>query len=169
MFRALVLPADEPGRLGRDSAYESLLVDLTIGGSVRKVLINTGKMGWGVVLDRETGRFISAFRTAYENVITGWTEEGRAIVDPAKIAAPEDVGSGKILEVCPPVHGARNLQSPSYSPITRLYYLGINNACMTATVVPTEYRPGVVLNGVSHTPGAFPATTTWASSWHSIR
>jgi alcohol dehydrogenase (cytochrome c) len=135
----------------RDAAYESLLVDLTIGGTVRKVLINTGKMGWGVVLDRETGRFISAFQTAYENVITGWTEEGRAIIDPAKIAAPEDVGSGKAFEVCPPVHGARNLQSPSYSPVTRLYYLGINNACMTATVVPMAYRPGIVLNGVSHT------------------
>ena len=134
----------------RDAAYESLLVDLTIGGRVRKALINTGKMGWGVVLDRQTGQFISAFQTAFENVITGWTEQGRAIIDPAKIAQPEDVGSGKTFEVCPPVHGARNLQSPSYSPVTLLYYLGINNACMTATVVPVEYRPGIVLNGVSH-------------------
>jgi alcohol dehydrogenase (cytochrome c) len=135
----------------RDSAYESLLVDLTIGGKVRKALINTGKMGWGVVLDRQTGQFISAFRTAYENVITGWSSQGRAIIDPAKITQPEDVGSGKTFEVCPPVHGARNLQSPSYSPVTRLYYLGINNACMTATVVPVAYRPGIVANGVSHT------------------
>ena len=148
---ALVLPADESGRLGPGRRAESLLVDLRIGGGVRKTLINTGKMGWGVVLDRETGRFIGAFQTAYENVITGWTEEGRAIIDPAKVAEPEDVGSGKTFEVCPPLHGARNLQSPSYSPVTRLYYLGINNACMTATVVPTEYRPGIVLNGVSHT------------------
>jgi mono/diheme cytochrome c family protein len=109
-------------------------------------------MGWGVVLDRQTGEFISAFRTAYENVITGWTSEGRAIVDPSKVARPEDVGSGKRFEVCPPVHGARNLQSPSYSPVTHLYYLGVNNACMIATVVPVEYRPGIVANGVSHTP-----------------
>ncbi|MCC7043888.1 MAG: PQQ-binding-like beta-propeller repeat protein [Acidobacteria bacterium] len=134
----------------RDAAYESLLVDLTINGRIRKALINTGKMGWGVVLDRQTGQFISAFQTAYENVITGWAEAGRAIIDPAKIARPEDVGAGTTFEVCPPVHGARNLQSPSYSPVTGLYYLGINNACMIATVVPVEYRVGIVANGVSH-------------------
>jgi alcohol dehydrogenase (cytochrome c) len=135
----------------RDAAYEALLVDLPIDGRVRKALINTGKMGWGVILDRQTGQFISAFQTAYENVITGWTEQGRAILDPTKITKAEDVGSGKTFEVCPSVHGARNLQSPSYSPVTRLYYLGINNACMTATVVPVEYRLGIVANGVSHT------------------
>ena len=79
-------PADDWDRAG----YESMLVDLTIGGRVRKALIQTGKMGWGVVLDRQTGEFLHAFKTAYDNVVTGWTPQGRPIVNPALIPTPAD-------------------------------------------------------------------------------
>ena len=39
-----------------DATHESMLVDLVVGGVERKALIETSKIGWGVVLDRETGR-----------------------------------------------------------------------------------------------------------------
>ena len=87
-------------------------------------MILTGKIGWGVVLDRATGEFLHAFRTAYDNTITGWTEQGRPIFDPRAIPAPRDVDSGKVFEICPHIHGARNLQAPSFSPLTGYYYLG---------------------------------------------
>jgi glucose dehydrogenase len=64
-----LVPADDWDR----AAYENMLVDLVINGRTRKALIQTGKIGWGVVLDRETGEFLHAFRTAYDNVVTGWT------------------------------------------------------------------------------------------------
>jgi len=102
-----------PGDQWDRSGYEGMLVDLTIGGAPRKALITTGKIGWGVVLDRVTGEFLHAFRTAYDNTITGWTEQGRPIFDPRAQAKPEDVDSGKVFEICPHIHGARNLQSPS--------------------------------------------------------
>ncbi len=41
----------------------------------------------------------------------------------------DDVDSDRIFEVCPYFHGARNLNAPSFSPETGLYYLGINNSC----------------------------------------
>ena len=85
-------PADDWDRAG----YENMLVDLQIGGRTRKALIQTGKMGWGVVLDRETGEFLHAFKTAYDNVVTGWTQKGRPIVNPALIPPPADVDSGKV-------------------------------------------------------------------------
>ena len=147
-----LVPADEWDR----AAYESMLVDLEIDGVVRKALIQTGKIGWGVVLDRGTGEFLHAFRTAYDNTITGWTEDGRPIVDPKTVPVPADVDSGRVFEICPHIHGARNLQAPSYSPETGLYYLGVNNSCMNALVVTPEFRPRLGLTGVSYTASLAP-------------
>ncbi len=138
------------------AAFENVLVDLVIGGRTRKALIQTGKIGWGVVLDRQTGEFLSAFKTAYDNVITGWTKEGRPIYNPKALPTPADVDSGKIFEICPHIHGARNLQASSYSPLTRLYYLGINNSCMNASVVSEPYVVGRRYAGVSYTPKLAP-------------
>ena len=130
-----------------DSPYESTLVDrgvsvyddkMVINGEVRPVLIHTSKIGWGVVLDRRTGRFIRSFRTAHDNLITGWTEEGRPIFNPDQIPTSADVDSDKVFEVCPHYHGARNLNSPSYSPLTGLYYMGLNNSCMDVQFVSEE-------------------------------
>jgi alcohol dehydrogenase (cytochrome c) len=140
-------PADDWDR----AAYESMLVDLVVGGVMRKALIQTGKIGWGVVLDRETGEFLHAFRTAYDNMITGWTDAGRPIYDPRTIPKPEDVDTSKVFEICPHLHGARNLQAPSYSPITGYYYLGVNNACMNVQVVTPVFHQVRGLTGVTYT------------------
>jgi alcohol dehydrogenase (cytochrome c) len=147
-----LVPADEWDR----SAYEGMLVDLRLDGIERKAVILTGKVGWGVVLDRATGDFLHAFRTAYDNTITDWSEQGRPIFDPRAIPAPKDVDSGKVFEICPHIHGARNLQAPSFSPLTGYYYLGVNNSCMNAQVVTPVFRPGQGLTGVSYTASLAP-------------
>ncbi len=131
-----------------DSTHESMLVDLEFGGTVVKALIETSKIGWGVILDRETGRFLRAFRTGYDNLITGWTDSGSPIFNADLIPSLEDVDSERVFEVCPHYHGTRNLNSPSYSPVTGLYYLGINNTCMDVTFVSEEYRPGRRYGGI---------------------
>ena len=147
-----LVPRDEWDRSG----YEAMLVDLVIDGAPRKALITTGKIGWGVVLDRVTGEFLHAFRTAYDNTITGWSEQGRPIFDPRALPTPADVDSGKVFEICPHIHGARNLQAPSYSPQTGFYYLGVNNSCMNAQVVTPVFRPGQGLTGVTYTASLAP-------------
>ena len=135
-----------------DSPYESMLVDLEVGGRIVKALIETSKIGWGVVLDRETGRFLHAFRTGFDNLITGWTDSGSPIFNPELIPTMEDVDSDRIFEVCPHYHGARNLNSPSYSAVTGLYYVGINNSCMDITFVSEEYVPGRSYRGMVSRP-----------------
>ncbi len=132
-----------------DATHESMLVDLVIGGVERKALIETSKIGWGVVLDRVTGQFLGSFRTGYDNLVTGWTDIGVPIYNPALIPTMDDVDSDKVFEVCPHYHGARNLNSPSYSPETGFYYVGINNSCMDVTFVSEEYRPGRVYRGMA--------------------
>ena len=140
-----VVPADN---WDLDATYESMLVDLVIGGEVVKALIQTSKIGWGVVLDRVTGRFLRAFRTGYDNLITGWTDGGSPIFNPELLPSPEDVDSDRVFEVCPHYHGTRNLNSPSYSAATGLYYVGINNSCMDVTFVSEEYTPGKRYGGI---------------------
>src|SRR5688572_23967265 len=147
-----LVPADQWDRSG----YEGMLVDLVLDGEPRKALITTGKIGWGVVLDRVTGEFLHAFRTAYDNTITGWSAQGRPIFDPRTLPTPRDVDSGKVFEICPHIHGARNLQAPSYSPQTGFYYLGVNNSCMNAQVVTPVFRPGQGLTGVTYTASLAP-------------
>ncbi len=139
-----------------DTPYESMLVDLVIDGEPREALIHTSKIGWGVVLDRATGEFFHAFRTGYDNLITEWTDEGRPIYNPELIPRPEDVDSDKIFEVCPHYHGARNVQSPSFSPMTNWYYLGTNNSCMDVVFGMEEYEPGERYVGMRGSPKLAP-------------
>ena len=68
-----------------------MLVDLVIGVVERKAPIETSKIRWGVVFGRENGRFINAFRTGYANIITGWTDTGSPIFNPAQIPTLDDV------------------------------------------------------------------------------
>lgn len=124
------------------AAFESMLIDLEIDGRTRKALVSTSKIGWGVVLDRETGEFLRAFSTGYDNVITGWTTEGRPIYDESMLPTLDDVEAGRIFNVCPHYHGGRNLNSPAYSPLTGLYYVGLNTACMDVTFSQLDYAPG---------------------------
>jgi alcohol dehydrogenase (cytochrome c) len=141
-----VVPSDN---WDMDSPYESTLVDLQINGEMRKALIHTSKVGWGVVLDRATGKFIQAFKTAYDNIITNWTPAGRPVFNPNVIPTAKDVDSGKVFEVCPHFHGARNLNSPSYSPLSKLYYIGINNTCMDVVFVSQKYELGQAYQGMN--------------------
>ncbi|MFW6206800.1 MAG: pyrroloquinoline quinone-dependent dehydrogenase [Gemmatimonadota bacterium] len=138
------------------AVYESMLLDLEIGGEMRRALVTTSKIGWGVVLDRETGEFLHAFRTGFDNVITGWTDEGRPVYDPEKVPHQEDVDSDKVFEVCPHYHGGRNLNSPSYSPRTGLYYLGFNNSCMDVSYFSEDDPPSRISLGMSGRPKPVP-------------
>lgn len=133
-----------------DSPFESMLVDLPIGGETRKAIVHTTKVGWGVVLDRTAGTFIQAFRTGFDNVVTGWTAAGRPIYNQALVPTLKDQDSGKRFFVCPHLHGTRALQSPSFSPQTGLYYLGINNACMTVSFFTATYGPNVRYQGMTN-------------------
>jgi alcohol dehydrogenase (cytochrome c) len=141
-----VVPNDD---WDRDSVFENMLVDLEIKGLMRKALIQTSKIGWGVILDRETGEFLSSFPTAHETVIQGWSSDGKPIMNPALMTTAADVGSDKVFTVCPHLHGARNLNAASTSPVTRLYYLGINNTCMNTKVRDVSFEEGQPVGSTS--------------------
>ena len=118
-----------------DQPHESMLIDMVLEGELRKALVHTSKIGWGIILDRETGEFLSTFRTGYDNVVTGWTAAGRPIYNPEVVPTEQD----QTLTACPHLHGTRDLHSPSYSPLTGLYYIGINNSCQVLSYYHQEF------------------------------
>ena len=138
------------------AAFEGLIADLPINGKPRKVLIVTGKIGWGVILDRATGEFLQPFKTAYDNLVTGWTPDGHPILNQDLLPKPGDIESGKTYELCPHQMGARNMQTPSFSPVTHFYYIGINNSCMQASLTTAKFSLGSGYSGVRSKPVLVP-------------
>ena len=147
-----VMPQDSWDR----AAFESMLVDLVIDGQPRRTLIQTSKTGWGVILDRATGEFLQAFQISYDNLITGFTSEGRPVLNESLVPSLADIDSGKVFEVCPYYYGGRDLNSPSYSAMTGLYYVGVNNACGDFTFVSEDYLPGGLYRGLRSQPKLVP-------------
>jgi alcohol dehydrogenase (cytochrome c) len=139
-----------------DQSHESMLIDLVIDGQPRKALVHTSKIGWGQVLDRETGEFLFAFRTGYDNVVTGWTDEGRPIYNAETQPRQEHLDSGTTITACPHLHGTRDLNSPSYSPLTGLYYTGINYSCQVLTYFAQEFIEAGRYQGMTGRPALAP-------------
>jgi quinohemoprotein ethanol dehydrogenase len=94
-----------------------ILADLKIGGKPRKALLHAPKNGFFYVLDRKTGRLISAKNHVPVNWATGVDPKtGRMIVDPR---ARYDLDP---VLVTPGPGGGHNWFPMAYSPRTKLAY-----------------------------------------------
>lgn len=95
-----------------------ILADLKIDGKLRKVLMQQPKNGFFYVIDRITGRLISAKPVVRQTWTTGIDPRtGRANVDPAARY------SEKPILVYPSAFGSHNWNPMSYSPMTGLVYI----------------------------------------------
>lgn len=124
-----------------DSPFEITLTNL----DGRDVLIHMSKTGWGVVLDRATGEFISAYQAGYNNVLVGWTEDGESIWDETKLPYPTEdyLDTGKVLaEVCPTFAGVRDAQATAFSERSKLHYVPAESACMDISFQTIDILPG---------------------------
>ena len=110
-----VVPGDE---WDYDSVQQLMLIDLTIKGEKRKVLMQANKDGFYYVIDRVTGKFISGQPFADVTWAKGLNEEtGRPIVN-----AEAYYGKQSIM-LSPGPGGAHNWAPMSYNPATGLVYL----------------------------------------------
>jgi quinohemoprotein ethanol dehydrogenase len=101
------------------STQHMILADLTIGGAPRKVLMQAPKNGFFYVLDRATGKLISAEKFAE---VTWAKGVDLATGRPIETATARYAGN-ELIEVKPSPHGAHNWQPMSYSPKTGLVYI----------------------------------------------
>jgi alcohol dehydrogenase (cytochrome c) len=129
-----------------DATNEYTVVDLTIAGKLRKTLVHFSKNGFAYVLDRTNGQLISA--TPYSDG-TNWATSvnlttGLPNIDPAKITHQGQIASG----ICPSALGGKDWEYSSYSPVTGLFYFGLNNFCMHYQPLLTQYIPHAPYFGV---------------------
>jgi quinohemoprotein ethanol dehydrogenase len=108
-----------------DSAEQIILADLRIEGQLRRVLLHAPKNGFFYVLDRATGKLLSAKPFAHVTWATGIDlRTGRPIESPEA----QYEGSDKPLVISPGPGGAHTWQPASYSPATGLVYFPVMEA-----------------------------------------
>lgn len=101
-----------------DSTADVILADLKIDGTVRHVLMQAPKNGFFYVLDRATGKLISAKPFAVMNWATGVDmKTGRPIEN------PDARYKSKMAIVMPRTVGAHNWQPMTFDPETGLVYI----------------------------------------------
>ena len=107
------------------STQPMILADLQINGQPRQVILHAPKNGFFFVIDRVTGKLISAKNFTEVNWATGYDSNGRPIV--TQIARSGD----RPREIIPSAFGARNWHAMSYNPQTGLVYMPVHNIPMT--------------------------------------
>jgi alcohol dehydrogenase (cytochrome c)/quinohemoprotein ethanol dehydrogenase len=107
-----------------DSDEDIILADIAIGGQIRKVLLHAPKNGIFYVIDRATGALISAKPYTHITWASGVDmKTGRPVV-----ASSARYSGRKSSLVIPGPLGAHSWQSMSYSPLTGLAYIPIQDA-----------------------------------------
>jgi len=122
-----------------DGVNELVLTDLSIDGRMTPVALKADRNGFFYVLNRETGKLISAKPFVPINWATGVDlNTGRPIEVPEK--RPKFKQRAK--DICPNLLGGKNWQPMSFSPQTGLVYIPSINLCMDMEGAEPAYQRG---------------------------
>lgn len=127
-----------------DGVNELVLADLKIDGQEVPAMMKADRNGFFYVLNRETGKLISADKFVPAN----WADHidlatGKPVEDPAMRPGPNHPVKG----VCPNLLGGKNWQPMSFNPSTGYVYIPSNNICMDWSVSEVNYRRGAFFLG----------------------
>ena len=131
-----------------DSTGAMVLADVKVNGSPVKALVHFDKNGFAYVLDRATGKVLSAAPFAVEN----WAKSidlqtGKPVLDPARLTG---VSKGNVKGICPSLEGGVSPASPpAYSPHLGLFFTSTNNFCMDYEAARSTYMKGTPYIGVN--------------------
>jgi alcohol dehydrogenase (cytochrome c) len=129
-----------------DEINESILLDLEIDGKMRKTIVHIGRNGYIYVLDRQTGKLISADPYDTINVSKGVDmKTGRIIRNEAKIPKLGQT----VTDVCPVADGAKDWQPSAWSPKTHLIYVPHQHLCMNWKTSEVGYIAGTPYVGAT--------------------
>jgi PQQ-dependent dehydrogenase (methanol/ethanol family) len=122
-----------------DGVNENVLVDLSIDGTQRKVLLHPDRNGYVYVMDRRNGQVLSA--TPYVPITTS---EGVDMQTGAlKYDAKTEPRAGEVIRnICPASPGGKDWQPSAWSPRTQLLYLPHQNLCQDAATSQASYIAG---------------------------
>ena len=119
-----------------DANQIQVLVDAEWEGEPRKLVVTANRNAFYYVLDRETGEFLHGSPYSKQTWAEGLDADGRPIVIPG--TDPTEEGN----LVWPSLQGSANWFSPSYSPMTRLFYQPTRIMGAVYYKAEIEYEPG---------------------------
>ena len=105
-----------------DSTQAAVIIDGEIDGKPRKLIAQAARNGHYFLLDRTNGKAIVSTPYVKTNWSMGYDAKGQPIPNPDK--HPQIAGA----LVSPDQGGAVNWQSPSFSPLTGLFYVPASRA-----------------------------------------
>jgi acido-empty-quinoprotein group A len=119
-----------------DNVETPVLFDMVIDGKPRKLLAQAARCGYFFVLDRTNGKYlVSTPFVNKANWAKGIDERGQPIPNVGK----EPQVDGSMVDV--PINGATNWPPPSYSPITKLFYVNATEGYGVAYLYDTSAEP----------------------------
>lgn len=135
-----------------DSVNENTLVDLTIDGKPRKVLVHFDKNGFAYTMDRATGEVINANKFGHVT----WADHvdlatGAPVVNPGMSPHEGQITSN----ICPSPLGAKDWEPSAFSPATGLFYVPAINFCDNLEPLKAVFIAGTPFMGadLSFAPG----------------
>ena len=136
-----------------DSPFERVLIDQEINGEMRHLLVTVaGKNGIAFALDRETGEFLWAKETVYQNVVNSIDPDGTVHINEDLI--PQ--GLGQEVLICTSVSGGKLWQAGAYSPLTEAFYVPLAEACNTVSPSQAEFTAGNAVGATRFGPRVLP-------------
>jgi PQQ-dependent dehydrogenase (methanol/ethanol family) len=122
-----------------DGVNENILVDLSIDGRMRAVILRPERNGYVYVMDRATGEVLSATPFAHITTTLGVDlKTGRLRYNPKT----EPKVGRVVRDICPASPGAKDWQPAAWSPRTKLLYIPHQNLCQDADTYETSYIAG---------------------------
>lgn len=133
-----------------DWVYERTIAELTVDGSLRKVVVTAGKMALFDGVDAETGEYLFSVDVGLQNIVTA--------IDPetgAKTLHPNAVPNAEETHLlCPFANGGRNWPATAYNPSNKMLYVPLAEICMNFG--PTGPGGGLLSSGASLSPTPLP-------------
>jgi len=124
-----------------DSTEDVLVVDRTWHGQPRKLLLHADRNGVFYVIDRSSGKLLSATPFVRATWVREWDANGRPVL------APNNGASATGNFVYPALGGGTNFQAPSYSPATGWFYTIYHDGGGRYTSGPAVYEAGRQFSG----------------------
>ena len=132
-----------------DANWEWILGELPVDGAKRKVMMHFSRGGFLYVLDRISGRLLSA--KAFERV--NWaTHVDMATGRPVESEVAKRARAGEQIELWPGQWGGKNWAHAAFNPETGLLYANTMHNSRMIKFVPIEYKAGQRYVGLENLP-----------------
>ena len=132
-----------------DANWEIILGELAVDGQKRKVLMQFSRGGFLYVLDRVSGKLLSA--KPFEKI--NWaTHVDMATGRPVESEITRKARAGEQIELWPGQWGAKNWPHAAFNPETGLLYANTMHASRMVKILPAEYKVGQRYQGFQNLP-----------------